>query len=103
MVQKLPAQLYGKVHMSYIEKLNDMGMKCSKYFQVGSEAIANRAFITFIDELDTVLSHYELNTNNHVLELINFMSDALAKKDYLFISDIISYELLPFISKNTKN
>jgi len=58
-------------------------------------AASNQALTEFIDLLIHYCEQQQLQTNQEIIQIFNIMQTAQANNDWLYLADIIEYELIP--------
>jgi len=77
------------------KQLDQTGRDLCQQFQLGYEAQANNTLTDFLDLLILFIEEKKLSENKELNDLFTIMLSAQQRHDVLFLSDIISYVLLP--------
>ncbi len=80
-----------------VKALKRLAIRVSDAFRCGYEGQANQYCVEFIDEFTLYLSTVKLENLDEISNLLTIMYQAQKNRDYLFVADIIEYEILPKI------
>lgn len=93
--------------IEHIEYVMDITKKIVENFAVNKEFEANNFIVKFIDEVNITIEAInitrDIQTNsidtNEINEALNPIIEALENQDFVLISDLFEYEILPILER----
>lgn len=78
-----------------INKLCQKSTLLVQHLRCARIAASNQALTEFIDLLIDYCEQQQLQTNQEIIQIFDIMHTAQANNDWLYLADIIEYELIP--------
>lgn len=79
--------------------MQELLLQSSLLFRLGMDAKANDTFARFVDALSQQLPQISSSIDvTHLNMKLNQLFQAQSRADYLYLADLLEYEILPIIS-----